>query len=92
MTVSVKDIYHNHVRTALEKDGWTITHDPLRVERRKNQKLQIDPGAERLLGAEKGARKIAVEIKSFVGASEPEKSCASKKISNSLFSTLARRR
>jgi hypothetical protein len=68
--MSARDIYHNHVKAALEKDGWTITHDPLRVERRKHQKLQIDLGAERLLGAEKGTRKIAVEIKSFVGASE----------------------
>ena len=23
-----KDIYHDHVREALEKDGWTITDDP----------------------------------------------------------------
>ena len=23
-----KDIYHNLVRTALENEGWTITHDP----------------------------------------------------------------
>ena len=26
-----KDIYHNTVRTALEKDGWIITDDPLRL-------------------------------------------------------------
>lgn len=68
--MSAKDTYHSHVRAALEKDGWTITHDPLRIERRKDQRLQIDLGAERLLGAEKGTRKIAIEIKSFVGASE----------------------
>jgi hypothetical protein len=24
-----KDIYHDTVKKALEKDGWTITHDPL---------------------------------------------------------------
>jgi len=30
----------------------------------------VDLGAERLLAAEKGQRKIAVEIKSFVGLSE----------------------
>jgi hypothetical protein len=24
-----KDLYHNCVRNALIKDGWTITHDPL---------------------------------------------------------------
>jgi len=27
-----KDIYHNNVRTALEKDGWTITDDPLTLQ------------------------------------------------------------
>ncbi len=63
------DTFHHAVRHALEKDGWTITHDPLTVlvgERR----VFIDLGAERLLGAERGTRKIAVEIKSFTGRSE----------------------
>ena len=23
-----RDLYHNHVKHALIKDGWTITHDP----------------------------------------------------------------
>ncbi|MEH2321188.1 element excision factor XisH family protein [Nostoc sp.] len=27
-----RDIYHNHVKNALLKDGWTITHDPLKLE------------------------------------------------------------
>jgi XisH protein len=66
-----KDIYHDHVRTALEKDGWTITHDPLTIalgETRDN--LFVDPGAERLIAAEKAARKIAVEVKSFVSGSK----------------------
>ncbi len=27
--MAAKDIYHAHVRKALEGDGWTITHDPL---------------------------------------------------------------
>jgi hypothetical protein len=26
-----KDIYHDTVKNALVKDGWTITHDPLRI-------------------------------------------------------------
>ena len=29
--MSKLDIYHDAVRHALEKDGWTITHDPLTV-------------------------------------------------------------
>lgn len=34
--------------------------------------MQIDLAAEKLLLAEKGASKIAIEVKSFVGASELE--------------------
>lgn len=30
--MSDKDIYHNSVRIALEKDGWIITNDPLSLE------------------------------------------------------------
>jgi hypothetical protein len=65
-----RDLYHNHVRTALEKDGWTITDDPLKLEWREGQKVLIDLGAEKLVIAEKGARKIAVEVKSFLSDSE----------------------
>ncbi|WOD40621.1 XisH family protein [Nodosilinea sp. E11] len=64
-----KDIYHNAVKTALIKDEWTITQDPLSLRIGKKD-LFIDLGAEKLLAAEKGPNKIAVEIKSFVGPSE----------------------
>jgi XisH protein len=64
-----RDAYHKHVRHALERDGWTITHDPLRLTVRQ-RKLYVDLGAERLLAAEKGVRKIAVEIKTFGGPSD----------------------
>jgi hypothetical protein len=60
-----KDTYHNAVKVALTKDGWTITHDPLRIKLRK-RKLFVDLGAERLLAAEKDSQKIAIEIKSFL--------------------------
>jgi len=63
-----KDLYHNVVKAALEKDGWAITHDPLRLQW-GSRDLYVDLGAEELLAAEKGLRKIAVEIKSFVSAS-----------------------
>jgi hypothetical protein len=59
-----KDIYHNTVRTALEKDGWTITKDPLTLEI-GDRSLFVDLGAEKILAAEKQGRKIAVEVKSF---------------------------
>jgi hypothetical protein len=65
----VRDIYHNQVKNALIKDGWTITHDPLRLTW-GDKDLYVDLGAERLLAAEKAGLRIAVEIKSFVGASE----------------------
>ena len=63
-----KDIYHNTVRTALEKDGWTITNDPLTLEI-GDRSLFVDLGAEKILAAEKQGRKIAVKVKSFVSAS-----------------------
>jgi len=66
-----KDIYHDTVKRALIKDGWTITHDPLiLVFGRTN--VYVDLGAEQLLAAEKEERKIAVEIKSFRGHSSTE--------------------
>ena len=60
-----RDIIHNEVRTSLENDNWTITHDPysLYLETRT---LSIDLGGEKIIGAEKGLEKIAVEIKSFL--------------------------
>lgn len=64
-----RDRYHQQVRNALVKDGWTITDDPLHV-RWGRKDMYVDLGAERLLAAEKGERKIAVEVKSFLGHSE----------------------
>lgn len=63
-----KDIFHDAVRNALQKDGWTITDDPLFV-RVGGINVAIDLGAERLIAAEKSGQKIAVEIKSFAGPS-----------------------
>jgi len=64
-----RDLYHSHVRNALIKDGWAITDDPLRLRLGKKD-LYIDLGAERVLWAEKGSVRIAVEIKSFLGPSD----------------------
>lgn len=63
-----RDIYHDTVIIALEKDGWTITDDQLKLTV-GNRSVFVDLGAEKLFAAEKEGRKIAVEIKSFVGAS-----------------------
>ena len=65
-----KDIFHDCVKHALIKDGWTITHDPLRIRVARGKNLFVDLGAERLLAAEKGTEKIAVEIKSFTHSSD----------------------
>jgi hypothetical protein len=59
-----KDIYHNIVIESLKKDGWLITDDPFKVKC-GTKDLYIDLGAEKLIAAEKGQQKIAVEIKSF---------------------------
>ncbi|NEQ76332.1 MAG: fatty-acid oxidation protein subunit alpha [Okeania sp. SIO2C9] len=67
--MAAKDIFHPIVRSALEKEGWTITDDPLYLKVDED-KLYVDLGAENnLLGAEKYGQKIAVEIKSFLGIS-----------------------
>ena len=66
-----RDIYHETVKKALIKEGWTITHDPLTL-RWGATDVYIDLGAEQLLAAEKEGRKIAIEIKSFVGKSNVE--------------------
>ena len=63
--MSAKDIYHDACVRALQKDGWTITHDPLAISVGKTD-LLIDLGAERIVGAERNGERIAVEIKSFV--------------------------
>ena len=64
-----KDIFHQAVKTALESDGWTITHDPLTVPGVGLADYYIDLGAEQVIAAERGTEKIAVEIKSFLSHS-----------------------
>ena len=61
---------HAIVRTALIKDGWTITDDPLTL-RLGRRSVHMDIGAQRnVIGAIRGTEKIAVEIKTFAGPSE----------------------
>jgi hypothetical protein len=67
--VPARDVYHAAVRAALIKDGWTITHDPYTMAFGQKA-VFVDLGAERVLAAEKGSEKIAVEIKVFQGASD----------------------
>ncbi|MEA5554648.1 XisH family protein [Anabaena cylindrica UHCC 0172] len=63
--MSAKDVFHEVVKIALQKDGWEITNDPLKISV-GGVNLSIDLGAEKLIGAEREGQKIAVEIKSFL--------------------------
>lgn len=63
-----KDFFHDVVKSALEKEGWNITDDPLFL-RFGGLELYVDLGAEKIIAAQKDEEKIAVEIKSFVGTS-----------------------
>ncbi|NEQ85571.1 MAG: fatty-acid synthase [Moorea sp. SIO2I5] len=60
-----KDIYHETVKTALIKDGWMITNDPLALAV-GDRTVYVDMGSEKLFAAEKDRRRIAVEVKSFI--------------------------
>jgi hypothetical protein len=66
--MAAKDIIHDPVREALENDGWEITDDPLTLLY-KDKNVFIDLGAQRLIAARRDHKKIAVEIKSFIGLS-----------------------
>jgi hypothetical protein len=62
-----RDIFHNSVKTALQKDGWKITDDPLFI-RCIDVELYIDLSAT-LITAEKTGQQIAVQVKSFTRSS-----------------------
>ncbi len=47
-----RDRYHDVVRRALEKDGWLITADPLRLRWGKRD-MYVDLGAEKIILAVK---------------------------------------
>jgi XisH protein len=59
-----RDKFHYEVKQALVTDGWSITNDPLYIKI-GTIPIQIDLGAEKIIGAEKDGEKIAVEIKTF---------------------------
>jgi XisH protein len=63
-----RDFYHDAVKNALIKDGWTITDDFFKL-RIGNRNASIDLAAEKLIVAERGVEKIAVEVKNFIGPS-----------------------
>ena len=51
--MAARDLFHESVKIALQKENWVITDDPLKVET-GGAKFEIDLGAERLLAAQRG--------------------------------------
>lgn len=68
-----RDKIHYHAKSALENDGWEVTDDPyilrLPAENGKIKQYPIDLGAEKIIAAQKGKKKIAVEVKTFGSSS-----------------------
>lgn len=63
-----KDIFHDNVKNALLKDAWSVTDEQFYI-RSGGVEIYIDIGAEKIIAAERGNEKIAVEVKSFLGYS-----------------------
>jgi hypothetical protein len=66
--MSAEDKFHEEVKRALIKDQWTVTDDPLEVTA-EGRTFAIDFGAERLILADRGVERIAIEVKSFLNTS-----------------------
>jgi XisH protein len=64
-----KDIFHNAVKRALEKESWVITDEQFLI-RSGGVEIYIDIGAEKIIAAERNNEKIAIEVKSFLGNSK----------------------
>lgn len=64
-----KDLYHDAVKIALEKEGWTITEDPFTMNISVSLSYHIDLAAEKFIIAKRETRVIVVEVKSFLNAS-----------------------
>ena len=66
--MSAKDKFHDEVKRALIKNRWVVTDDPLKIQS-EGKRFEIDFGAERLIFADRGVEKIAIEVKSFLNPS-----------------------
>jgi len=66
--MAAKDTYHQAVKNALIRDGWTITFDPYPIKY-EEVKLLADLAGEKTISATREGKKIVVEIKSFLGRS-----------------------
>ncbi len=59
-----KDKIHEAIKTALKKDGWLISNDPLSIRTGKVL-MEIDLAAEKMLIAEKDTFQAVFEVKTF---------------------------
>ena len=66
--MGAKDIYHEAVKNALIKDGWTITADPYPLEY-EDVELYPDLAVEKFISENQKQLKIIIEIKSFISLS-----------------------
>jgi XisH protein len=62
------NVFHGAVKRGLIKEGWTITADPYFIQFGGIDQY-IDIAAEKLIGAERGEQRIAIEVKSFTSSS-----------------------
>jgi hypothetical protein len=67
VTVAAKDKFHAQVKNALIREQWTVTEN-FQLSFGGKQ-LKIDLGAERIMLADRGLEKIAIEVKSFLNPS-----------------------
>ncbi|MCI0683145.1 MAG: XisH family protein [Gemmataceae bacterium] len=63
-----RDTYHDAARNALVRDAWSITHDPFQMAWGEKD-MYVDFAAVQMLVAQRSNRRIAVEVKSFLGKS-----------------------
>lgn len=63
-----RDIYHDAVKNALIKDGWSIIADPYTITY-EDAELFADLAVEKPIAAQHNGRVIIVEIKSFLSPS-----------------------
>lgn len=61
--MSAKDIFHDKVKNALTKDGWTITDDPYSLKWDNGENLLIDLAAERVIAAEKIMKRLRLKLR-----------------------------
>lgn len=66
--MAAKDTYHELIKNALIKDGWSITFDPYPIKY-EEVKLFADLAGEKTISATKEDQQIVIEIKSFLSRS-----------------------